>query len=227
MARWPIRTLEERLFEKFNITDGCWLWTAYRNKCGYGVIGTSGGKSALAHRVMYSLKVGEIPYGMEVCHKCDIPACVNPAHLFLGTHRENMEDSAKKGRARALKGSANKNSRLTEADAEYILNSKERAVVLAQRFGVSNQAIGLIRRGKKWKHVPSENTGSALWDVAGENHHMAKLTEEQVATIISRYRALKVNGRCPAGTVRALAAEFGVHENYPSMLSRGICWKSL
>lgn len=227
MARWPNRTLEERLFDKVDITDGCWLWTAYRNKCGYGVIGTSGGKSALAHRVMYSLKVGEISEGKEVCHKCDVPACVNPDHLFLATHRENMEDSKRKGRARSTREEEKKSAKLNNQAIEEILSSTETGKDLASRLGVSDTAIGFVRRGRTWKHVPAENRGSDQWKWEGERHHKAKLTTAQVEEIIRKYWALKVNGKAPAGTMQALADEYGVHVNYPSMLARRICWKSV
>lgn len=76
---------------------GCWLWVASVNACGYGTIGVHG-KSVLAHRVAWTLYRGEIPVGMCVLHICDTPPCVNPAHLFLGTPRDNAVDRQKKGR---------------------------------------------------------------------------------------------------------------------------------
>lgn len=77
--------------------DECWLWLGATTEAGYGTL-TINHKPLGAHRMSWILMNGEIPKGMNVCHKCDIPPCVNPNHLFLGTHQENMDDKVKKGR---------------------------------------------------------------------------------------------------------------------------------
>lgn len=94
--------LEDRFWEKVqkNSEDGCWRWTAALNENGYGVIRT-GGKTpgnTLAHRLSYRIHYNVDPGDLDVCHRCDTPSCVNPNHLFLGTHKENMHDSINKGR---------------------------------------------------------------------------------------------------------------------------------
>lgn len=78
--------------------DECWIYSGYKNKAGYGKIGTSGGKNEYAHRVMYRLEKGEIPEGMVVMHACDNPSCCNPNHLNLGTTKDNVQDMVRKGR---------------------------------------------------------------------------------------------------------------------------------
>ena len=86
--------------------NGCWDWQGGRLPNGYGVL-TCEGISWLAHRLMWTLAYGPIPQGFFVCHTCDRQPCVNPEHLFLGIHRDNMQDMIRKGRRRDNKGSKN------------------------------------------------------------------------------------------------------------------------
>jgi hypothetical protein len=87
----------ERFWSKVSKSDGCWLWIAYRDEKGYGAFGFKG-KVQRAHRVAYELALGPIAPGMHVLHSCDNPSCVNPSHLRLGTHADNMRDRIERGR---------------------------------------------------------------------------------------------------------------------------------
>ena len=87
----------QRFWDKVEKTDGCWVWTASKNRQGYGYFRFDG-KMRKAHRMAWLFAIGEIPEGMMVCHSCDNPSCVNPEHLWLGTGQDNMDDMNTKGR---------------------------------------------------------------------------------------------------------------------------------
>ena len=110
--------LHERIMRhtQYDEMSGCWEWTGSKRN-GYGrlIVGsrTDGTrKSVSAHRLSYELTYGEIPEGMEVCHRCDNRCCVNPDHLFIGTHQDNMSDRERKGRNKPPKGENNGRAKL-------------------------------------------------------------------------------------------------------------------
>lgn len=92
-------TLQERFETKFKVNEenSCWEWIASLTKYGYGSFGIGKNRVLLAHRVSYKIYKGD-PSDLLVCHACDNPKCVNPEHLFLGTHKDNTTDSVNKGR---------------------------------------------------------------------------------------------------------------------------------
>lgn len=100
-AKKGARPIESRFWENFTVSgiDECWIWRGWKDVHGYGKIYVLEQKKDVgAHRVAWELAKGPIPDGLFVLHKCDNPPCMNPEHLFLGTHGDNMRDCAKKGR---------------------------------------------------------------------------------------------------------------------------------
>lgn len=131
---------------KYVIDDsGCWLWIGRKSPDGYGRF-----NHTLAHRIAYRLLVGEIPQGLCVCHRCDVRDCVNPGHLFLGSHQENMADMLSKGRRADTHGGRNPRAKLTAADVRSIRADQRRADEIAKDFGVVAGAIYNIRAGRAW-----------------------------------------------------------------------------
>lgn len=147
-------TLAERFSEKYEpVTEtGCWLWTAATSPSGYGQFKFRG-QRAFAHRVSWIINVGEIPDGLCILHKCDTPACINPAHLFLGTVLDNNADRHKKGRSGSAKGETNGQSKLTRESVLAIRESSDGANMLAAKYGVARRVIWGIRTGRMWGTV--------------------------------------------------------------------------
>src|SRR4030065_1284771 len=103
----PPKSIKERFWEKVYIgyKDECWEWLANKNGQGYGVLWCNKKKGNVpAHRASWEMFFGEIPNDLLVLHRCDNPPCVNPSHLFLGTHKDNAQDMINKGRKRYLIG---------------------------------------------------------------------------------------------------------------------------
>ena len=147
--------VEERFWAKVLKTDACWLWTGKRAHDGYGYFRIKYPQhdvtTAAAHRVAWTLTVGPIPPGFFVCHHCDVRYCVNPAHLFLGTHKDNMRDATVKGRVN--RGEKNGQSKLTNDQVQQIRTLEGTHTEIATKFGVTPETISFIRNYKGWKHV--------------------------------------------------------------------------
>jgi len=144
---------EEKIFPEPN--TGCWIWSGTIVRGGYGYFGVSKNKNLMAHKVSYILFNGEIPSGMCVLHTCDVPCCVNPDHLFLGTHTDNMKDMVKKGRKARPKGE-DFNRKLKETDVLSIRSmgaSGYRHKEISKTFNISLSMVSFVINRKFWKHL--------------------------------------------------------------------------
>jgi hypothetical protein len=153
----------DRLFKRFwrcvdrsGGPNACWLWTGSTTGGGNGDYGTLqvNGKPHYAHRLSYRFHVGYIPDGLCVLHACDTPSCVNPAHLSVGTRKENTQDAVRKGRL--AHGNRHPGAKLTDAKVREIRERRaagERQPALAREFGVSQVSVSLICANKTWRHV--------------------------------------------------------------------------
>ncbi len=173
-ARQQFTTAETRFWENVEKSsdEGCWLWTANTTSYGYGRFRFQG-QEAQAHRVAWKLVNGPIPKGMYVCHNCpggDVRSCVNPAHLFLGTHADNMSDMVRKGRSpsgkyhwshlhseKIVRGKRHGRARLTDTEVAEIralyASGALRQCQLARRFQVAHSTIHMIISGKTWQSL--------------------------------------------------------------------------
>lgn len=146
----------ERFHQKYEMDkSGCWLWTGGTRPNSKGVPyprhWNDDRKSIGAHRFSFELVHGAIPKGMYVCHKCDTPLCVNPDHLFVGTHHDNMRDMVQKKRSFTARGENKKGTaKLTNQQAKEIREINLSQTKIALLFGVSQTTISRIKRGESY-----------------------------------------------------------------------------
>lgn len=132
----------------------CWVWLGSLSH-GYGQMGVGGGRMKRTHRLSYELHNGPIPEGLLVCHECDVRACVNPAHFFLGTCADNNEDMRQKGRqSRGEKAPCVvlTESQVREIRARHASHSVG-ARALSREFGVCRSNVYAILSRETWAHV--------------------------------------------------------------------------
>ena len=149
--------IEERFFKYIEKQEnGCWIWTGHVKRDGYGA-SRHIGKYVLSHRLSWIIHNGEIPKGMFILHKCDVRSCVNPEHLFLGTHQDNMDDMINKKRDRHLKGEDSALSKLTDENVREIRSlyksGKFTQEELANKFPCSRANMSSIILRKIWRHL--------------------------------------------------------------------------
>lgn len=135
-------------------TGSCWLWTSAQDRRGYGRLCFAGSKHAVASRVSYELFNGPIEKGKLVCHTCDVPACVNPEHLWLGSVKDNAIDMIQKNRS--LKGEKHNLVKVTEGDIIAIRKMHLLGIAqnkIAELFGLTAGHLNNIIKRRVWKHI--------------------------------------------------------------------------
>jgi hypothetical protein len=155
-----MKPIQDRLWAKTKIGEpsDCWEWQGWRHPFGHGQIGRGRRIEGLAytHVVAWEVTNGPVPDGMYVCHQCDNPPCVNPAHLFLGTAADNIRDMVRKRRHSFGEAHA---SKLTEDDVLAIrrrIAKGETQQCVADSFGISRSMVGKISRFNRWKLSESD-----------------------------------------------------------------------
>lgn len=193
----------EKLLSRIKVTpSGCFEWQMAIHKGGYGVIEYQG-RQRQVHRVAFAVFRRDVPGGLFVCHKCDNRKCINPAHLFLGTAKQNSEDMVRKGRV--TRGSDCHKAKLTDVDvagmpARYM--NGESTKEIADSHGVSMLTVSRILSKKIWCHVARPNVVFRRDGMKGADNPRTKLTEGDVKEI----RRLRSEGQSMA----EIGRKFGV-----------------
>jgi hypothetical protein len=152
------RSLSDRFWSKVDRSGQCWTWQASLDSKGYGNFGLprndGTGRFVMqrAHRVAWMLTHGAMPTSTDfLCHRCDNPRCVNPAHLFIGDAQANVSDCISKGRLNDRSGENNPRAKLTEEQVQDIRSSSASLNALAVKYGVAKSVVASARKGETWR----------------------------------------------------------------------------
>jgi hypothetical protein len=164
-----------RFWSYVDKSQDCWEWKEARLN-GYGAFYLDE-ETIMAHRFSWSLANGPIEPGLLVCHKCDNPPCVRPDHLFLGTHKKNMEDMVSKGRRNHVVGEQNPRAKLTKDDVykirELHKTGKYNYLELGSLFNTDNTNIYCIVNRKTWRHLKEIESLDSVGMVVTDSENIA------------------------------------------------------
>lgn len=152
------KTIEDKFWPNVLRTDTCHLWTAYVEPAGYGKLRV-GNTNQRTHRIAWQLHTGmPVPDNLLVLHKCDVRNCVNPEHLFLGDHEDNVRDMDEKGRRAksSLRGEQCSSAKLKEKDVvkiKRLLAEGQSLASIARRYNVTPTPIFKIKNKQSWSHI--------------------------------------------------------------------------
>lgn len=207
--------LERRFWERVYVggEDECWGWALSVDSGGYGQFCVGGGRIVAAHRFSWELANGEIPEGKWVLHTCDVPYCVNPFHLVLGTALEDSVHMRTRGRGHNQGGSGR--GVLTPGAVQEILRLRKAGMpmrAIAKRHGITEATANNVVRGRIWGHVGAARE-------PGRTGAPYKLLEGEV----TEARFLLALGV----TRTRVAAGFGVQEGVIGLLARGVTYRGI
>lgn len=186
----------------------CWIWTG-TIRAGYGIVAiVKDGKKTTAgtHRLSYEWRHGPVPTGLFVLHSCDTPLCVNPDHLFVGTHKQNMDDMRSKHRQPGF---------LTE---DFVISARlaaargDNIAMLPAPPGATRMSIIDAVTGKSWKHINTPTVSNVVFKAPRK---VNKLSHEQINEI------LKSLEKPYWGQVNDLAKKYGVRHSTISHIKTG------
>jgi hypothetical protein len=210
-------SVRERLETNFDVKvvstsvkSPCFIWLGAKFKNGYGLITVEtpeGRKTRYTHREAYRLFVGTLIPGQDVMHKCDVRNCIRPSHLRQGTHKENIADMHRKGRANSPKGESHGCAKLTWAQVKEIRADYKADVpirTIMAKYGLSEEAVNVIVRNRKWR--------DASYDPGPQRKPQPlpqfKLTPSQIMDVQTRY--VRGVNQLQKGNAGKLAKEFKV-----------------
>ena len=207
----------EKFWERVHVGNGdeCWEWALKADSNGYGDYRLGPGRRYKTHRIAFFLGHGKDPGELLVCHACDNPTCCNPAHLWIGTPRDNILDCHSKGRNADVTGENNGTASMTDATAKGILEdlvAKEMKVKdIALKWGVHRARVTEIKMGKVWTCVVLSPEKEKIREKLRNSWGQAKLTKEDIAQAIEMRKSgmlcreiAEVFGVCMSTIARAV-----------------------